>query len=306
MYDGLLKVPSPKEVKLVAYADDVAVIIVAKHLDEINLAFDKAFERIKQWMKTVNLQLVKHKTDAVLITRRKKAETIKLQVGEQEITSQPYIRYLGVMIDARLNFKQQVEHVSTKASAVRASLARLMPNVGGPKRSKILLLSSVVTSVLTYGISIWSHMLGIQETWRKAGPVYRLSALRVASAFRTISEEAVCIISGVLPLRVLAKEKTLYQRNRSSTLSTEELREENGRIVYADGSCHTASHCSYSGMLERRRDELETILNQRILPETLVEAMLSTKAAWNATSTFATKVLTDLRSIERRRAKDSN
>ncbi|GBP22497.1 hypothetical protein EVAR_78675_1 [Eumeta japonica] len=55
-----------------------------------------------------------------------------------------------------------------------------------------------------------------------------------------------------------------------------------------------------------QRDELKTILNQRIQPETLAEAMLSTKAAWNATSTFATEILTDLRSIERRRAKDSN
>ncbi|GBP62515.1 hypothetical protein EVAR_44755_1 [Eumeta japonica] len=53
-------------------------------------------------------------------------------------------------------------------------------------------------------------------------------------------------------------------------------------------------------------DGLETILNQRIQPETLVEAMLSTKAAWNATNTFATEVLTDLRSIEKRKARDSN
>ncbi|GBP42935.1 hypothetical protein EVAR_87315_1 [Eumeta japonica] len=80
MYDGLLKVPLPTEVKLVAYADDAAVAIVVKHLDEINLALDKAFERINQWMDTVNLQLAKHKTEAVLITSRKKAETIKLQV----------------------------------------------------------------------------------------------------------------------------------------------------------------------------------------------------------------------------------
>ncbi|GBP42934.1 hypothetical protein EVAR_87314_1 [Eumeta japonica] len=55
-----------------------------------------------------------------------------------------------------------------------------------------------------------------------------------------------------------------------------------------------------------QRDELETILNQRIQPETLVEAILSTKAAWNAGSTFSTEVLTDLRSIETRRARDSN
>ncbi|GBP74000.1 hypothetical protein EVAR_76675_1 [Eumeta japonica] len=80
IYDGLLKVPLPTEVKLVAYADDVA-ITVAKHLDEINLASDEVFERINQWMDTVNLQLAKHKTEAVLITRRRKTETIKLQVG---------------------------------------------------------------------------------------------------------------------------------------------------------------------------------------------------------------------------------
>nr|XP_046472552.1 uncharacterized protein LOC124214333 [Neodiprion pinetum] len=151
-------------------------------------------------------------------------ETIKLQVGELEITSQPYIRYLGVILDARLNLKQQVEHVTAKASVVRASLARLMLNVGGPKQSRRLLLSSVVTSVLTYGISIWADTLETQESWRKAGPIYRQSALRVASAFRTISGEAVCVIAETLPLRVLAEERrALYQRKRSTALSPEEL-----------------------------------------------------------------------------------
>ncbi|GBP39675.1 Retrovirus-related Pol polyprotein from type-1 retrotransposable element R1 [Eumeta japonica] len=100
-----------------------------------------------------------------------------------------------------------------------------MPNVGGPKQSRRLLLSSVVTSVLTYGISIWADALETQDSWRKAGPIYRMSALRVASAFRTVSEEAVCVISGTLPLRVLAKERrNLYHRKTTTTLSAEELR----------------------------------------------------------------------------------
>ncbi|GBP82181.1 hypothetical protein EVAR_60291_1 [Eumeta japonica] len=90
----------------------------------------------------------------------------------------------------------QVEHASAKASVMSTSLARLVPNVVGLKQSRRRLLSSVVTSILTYGISIWADALEIQEAWRKAGPVYRLSALRVASAFRTISQEAVCVISG--------------------------------------------------------------------------------------------------------------
>ena len=136
MYDGLLKLAMPSEARLVAFADDVAVVIVAKHLVEINLIFDITFGRISRWMDTVGLKLAEHKTEAVLITSRKRIETITLQVGNHEITSQPYLRYLGVMIDAGLKFKQQAEHVGTKASGVRVILSRLMPNVGGPKQRR--------------------------------------------------------------------------------------------------------------------------------------------------------------------------
>lgn len=53
MYDGLLRLALLRNFKLVAYADDVAVVIVAKHLEEINLAFDMTFERVNQWMNAV-------------------------------------------------------------------------------------------------------------------------------------------------------------------------------------------------------------------------------------------------------------
>ncbi|GBP43148.1 Putative 115 kDa protein in type-1 retrotransposable element R1DM [Eumeta japonica] len=183
-----------------------------------------AFEQVNRWMNTVNLQLAHYKTKAVLITSRKKLETITLEVGEQRITSQPFIRYLGVTIDVRLSFKQQVEHVSAKASVVRASLTQLMPNVGGSKQNRRRLLSSVVTSILTYEISISADALKIHEAWRKARPIYRLNALIVTSAFRTISQEAVCVISETLPLRVIAAERrALYHRKRSTALSAEEL-----------------------------------------------------------------------------------
>ncbi|GBP65563.1 Retrovirus-related Pol polyprotein from type-1 retrotransposable element R1 2 [Eumeta japonica] len=346
MYDGLLRLNIPRRVRLVAYADDVAVVFVAKHLDEIRSLFDITFEQVNRWMDTVNLQLAEHKTEAVLITSRKVVETIKLRVGDLEITSQPHIRYLGVMLDARLNFKQQVEHVSAKTSAVVTSLARLMTNVGGPKQSKRLLLSSVVTSVLTYGISIWADALDTQESLRKAGPVYRRSALRVASAFRTISEEAVCFISGTLPLRVRAEERrTLYQQRKTTTLSAQELRTEerqhsillwqlqwdaakkdrwthrlipridvwlnrsHGEVNYyltqmlSGHGCfraylHRFKHdnspeCpSCPGVIENaehvffecprfnsQRDLLESVLHQKIQPETVIEVMLSSRAS---------------------------
>ena len=110
------------------------------------------------------------------------------------------------MIDVRFNFKQQVEHAVTKTSAIRV-LSRLMPNVGGLKQNRRALLA--FTSVIMYGIAIWAGTLQTQETRRKVTSVCRLSALRVASAYRTVSKEASAVIAGLLPIEVLATKFTV-------------------------------------------------------------------------------------------------
>ncbi|XP_015122577.1 uncharacterized protein LOC107045003 [Diachasma alloeum] len=180
---------------------------------------------IRQWMDLVGLTLAEHKTEAVLITSQQNVETITLHVGNYEITSQPSLRYLQVMIDTRLSFKQQVEYVGAKASGVGTVLSWLMPYIGGPKQKRRTLLSSVVMSVLIYGISIWAHVLLIQYARRKVASVNRLSALGVASAFCRVSEDAVCVIAGMLPIGILAEERRcLYLRKRLTTQSAAELR----------------------------------------------------------------------------------
>lgn len=74
------------------------------------------------------------------------ANLAKYNSEAEEIISQPNIRYLGVMM-----MKQQVEHACSKASAVRASLARLLPNIEDTKQSKRHL--TLIISALPYRIS---------------------------------------------------------------------------------------------------------------------------------------------------------
>lgn len=91
-------------------------MIVAKYLEEIN--FDGTFSVIRQWMESIGLKLIEYKTETVLITSRKQTETITLRVGDYELTSQPYIRCWEVMINLKLNFKQQAKHIDAKASVM--------------------------------------------------------------------------------------------------------------------------------------------------------------------------------------------
>ncbi|XP_071440925.1 uncharacterized protein [Hetaerina americana] len=129
--------------------------------------------------------------EAVLVTSKKTLETITLIVGEHRIATQSYLRYLGVQIDLHLNFKALVQSASTKAAAVGKALSRLMPNVGGPKQKRRVPLMSVATSAITYGIAIRADALTTQSERKKVTSVYRLSALRVANGFCTVSKEAV-------------------------------------------------------------------------------------------------------------------
>lgn len=109
MYNALLLLQLPKGVTIVAFADDAALIVIAKFLEQITALFGEAIVKIKEWMFSVGLQLAAHKTEVLLVISRKVMETVTLSVGNAEITTQPFIRYLGVIIDARLNFKEQTE-----------------------------------------------------------------------------------------------------------------------------------------------------------------------------------------------------
>lgn len=88
----------------------------------------------------------------------------------------------------------------------------------------------MTTSVITYAVAIWGGALQTQASRRRVNPVYRLSALKVASAFRTVSEDAACVIAGMLPIGLLAEERrSLYQRKGVTTLNLEDRRTEERR-----------------------------------------------------------------------------
>jgi len=221
MYDEIFRLDLPERVKLVGFADDVAVVTVAKHVYEIEATTNEAIARIKRWLSSMNLELADHKTEALLITGRKKVETMTIQVGREQIKSGSKLKYLGVMLDNRLNFKSHVDYCSEKAAKIQTALSRIMPNIVGPKQERRMLLTKVVSSVLLYAAPIWAKTLTTQDTRRKITTPYRISALRAISGFRTISDEAAFVLAGMIPIDILADEmRRIYHRRKNNDPST--------------------------------------------------------------------------------------
>lgn len=226
MYDGLFKLKVPKEAKIVGFADDVAVIVQAGNIEEVQIYANETIRTIKMWLESLELQLAEQKTEAVLISSKRSKEVLKLKIGRSEIASTDAIKYLGVIIDSRLNFKRHTDYSCQKASKVVSALARMMPNVGGPRHSRRLLLSRVANSILLYGAPIWECAL--RCTSRKdMMSIFRRSCLRVCSGYRTISFDAACVIAGIIPIDIAAREfsKIYVERQQNHHIQPKIIRQ---------------------------------------------------------------------------------
>ncbi|KAH8357932.1 hypothetical protein KR084_010301, partial [Drosophila pseudotakahashii] len=96
-------------VHVTGFADDVAITIVAKTTAEVEYMANTAVRKVESWLSLAGLQLSAHKTEVVLISSWQLVETAKLTVGGVDVVSQRAVKYLGVMIDTRLSFKEHLE-----------------------------------------------------------------------------------------------------------------------------------------------------------------------------------------------------
>lgn len=207
-YDELLRIPLPNQVELTGFADDVAATIVVDSVEEAEWLVRETTDAIETWLEKHHLKLAKQKTEMVVLTRQKWfPKPFVVDTGETTLTSTRALRYLGVVIDENLSFREHLENACTKANKTVSSISRIMTNTMGPRTKKRRVLLETVHSVLLYGAEIWADILKQKTYRRKIATIQRRGALRVACAYRTVSEAAVLVIAGAAPIDLLAFER---------------------------------------------------------------------------------------------------
>lgn len=224
LYDGVLRLDMPEGVYLTAYADDLAMVVTAKDEERLERIAEISISRVLEWMNQMDLQLAPEKTEATLLIGRKQCKPIQVRLMGENVQVKDSIKYLGVMLDKRLNFRPHIEYIAEKASRMSNSLIRIMPRQGGATVLKRKLLNNVAESTILYAAPVWKTAVRVQRNRAKLESAQRIMLLRICRTYRTVSTEALQVIAGIPPIDLLVEERaSCYGRNDEEKATAKDI-----------------------------------------------------------------------------------
>lgn len=218
-YDRVLRLQLPSGSSLIGFADDTLVISSGKTIPDLERITNETLDLVSDEIKDIGLTLSVNKTEAVVFTNRYKYDVPRIVLDGQVIQPKNEMKYLGIVVDRSLLFKVHIEEAARKAEKMANALGRLMPNLGGPKESRRKLFVSITMSILLYGAPSWADTLSlVPKNKTIVNRVQRKALLRGICGYRTVSETATNILSGVPPADLLAEERSaMFNERRSAT-----------------------------------------------------------------------------------------
>jgi len=208
-YDTVFRLPMPRGTIVSGYADDTLIVVEGDTAESVQNRANAALASVAGHIRGLGLRLAVDKTEAVVFKNQYRPVDLRLRIEGQIVRPGESLKYLGVILENKGTwFGAHLRAAADKARRVMTALSRLMPNVGGPREGRRRLLSSVVHSVLLYGAPTWAPTLPYNPRGVEVlASVQRRAALRSVSAYRTVSYDAVTVVSRTVPIDLMALER---------------------------------------------------------------------------------------------------
>ena len=109
LYNDLLNVKYSSLTKLIAFADDLAILTYGKTQSEVEAYANSDLAIIKKWAWENKMKFNESKSKAMLITRKRKQGVIKIFLNNKSLEQVNVMKYLGIHFDSRLSFYKHIE-----------------------------------------------------------------------------------------------------------------------------------------------------------------------------------------------------
>ena len=201
-FDMLLSKFTKGRVRCIGFADDGTLIISGKDLPKMRKLLQKAIDKVHKWATECGLTLSPTKTNALLITHKRKIPEIdlSLHVGGNPIAFTEHTKCLGVTIDNRLSWNPHINAKIKQAKLYLHQMRSSISRVWGPTPEKMLWIwTAVVRPAISYASYIWSTNL--TETQKnKLNKIQRMALMQLGNFRPSTPESGLDVIMGQLPL----------------------------------------------------------------------------------------------------------
>ena len=204
----LLETLSLQGIDVVAYADDIMLLTSGKCLNTLRDLLQSSLNYTQKWTSNCGLNLNPQKTEIILFTRKYKPPQLKeIKIREITIPLTKQIKFLGIILDSKLDWKLNISERVKKAYIAYYSCKRMFSRRWGlsPKVTHWI-YTSIVRPILLYGIVVWWQALEIKTNRLKLERVQRLMSLCTTAALKSTSTNSLNTILHLLPIETFAKD----------------------------------------------------------------------------------------------------
>lgn len=138
------------------YADDIRILGIGRATSESVSDAQREVDNLMDWARNNAVSFDTQKPEVIQFSTRRQQSLACIQVNGCSIELAEQIRWLGIYLDPKLNFKYHVATWCSKALKIANHLRRLnQVKRGAGPRALITVVEACVVSVATYGADVW-------------------------------------------------------------------------------------------------------------------------------------------------------
>ena len=144
-----------QQVKRIVYADDTEITFTSENNEKLKYTIDNMITKIEKWYTFNKLKININKTKIVNFNSRKYSN-IHLKINNISIQNEIEYKYLGIIIDKDINFKNHIFNLNNKLSKILYSISRLSKYI--KTKPMIIIYNSLFLPHIMYGNIIWGNI----------------------------------------------------------------------------------------------------------------------------------------------------
>ncbi len=159
--------PEITNLKTYLFADDTTLAISGPDLPTLEKTLQTELQKIADYFKANKLSLNTTKSTYIIIPPKKRPNSnhnIQVKIGQLELHRSKVVKFLGILIDENLTFKQQFQNIIQKVNKGLAALCSVRNIL--TYQAKKLIYYGLIHSHLNYCPLIWGTSINQSQTFQ--------------------------------------------------------------------------------------------------------------------------------------------